>query len=252
MILQINRLAFSYNSHPVLRDITFSLKRGQIMAVVGVNGAGKSTLLKCINRILKPQTGSVLIDDMNAEGISQRALARRVSYTPQRPHMENLTVFDAVLLGRRPHINGRSTLHDHQVTRKTIEIMNLQQLALRPMRELSGGEVQKVVIARALSQQPEVLLLDEPTSHLDMKNAIEVISLLKRIAFNQKISILAAMHDLNMALRFADAFLLIRDGVIHNVLNKADLTEESLRDTFDVPVRIGWLHDQPVIVPICN
>lgn len=252
MILKIDGLSFSYNSHPVLRDITFSLKRGQIMALVGVNGAGKSTLLKCINGILRPQTGTVMIDEAFAEGISPRALARRVAYTPQRPHMENLTVFDAVLLGRRPHIEGRSTLHDHRITGQTIEMMNLQRLALRPMRELSGGEVQKVVIARALSQQPEVLLLDEPTSHLDMKNALDVISLLKQIAFEQRITMLAAMHDLNMALRFADVFLLIRDGVIRNLLNKTDLTEESLQDTFDVPVRIGRLHDQPVIIPMCS
>ncbi len=252
MILQIDGLSFSYNSHPVLKSITFPLKRGQIMAVVGVNGAGKSTLLKCINGILRPQTGTVMIDNTITDVMAPRALARRIAYTPQRPYMENLTVFDAVLLGRRPHINGRSTQNDHLVTRKIIEMMNLQQLALRPMHELSGGEVQKVIIARALSQQPEVLLLDEPTSHLDMKNALDVISLLKQIAFDQRISMLAAMHDLNMALRFADVFLLIRDGIIRNVLNKADLTEESLQETFDVPVRIGWLHDQPIIVPMCS
>lgn len=250
MIIQVQGLSFSYNSHPTLKDVNFSMERGMIMAFLGVNGAGKSTLLKCINGILRPAKGAVMIEDVNSSSISRRMLACRIGYVPQRPETENLTVFDAVLLGRRPHVTGRSTLQDLRIVEDTLGMMNLQGLALRPLQTLSGGEIQKVIIARALAQQPDILLLDEPTSHLDMKNAVEVTSLLKQIVSGQNISLIAAMHDLNMALRFADVFLLIKDGAIYDAVKKDDLKAESIREVFGVPVSIGWFSGQPVVVPL--
>jgi len=169
MILKVNDIEFRYNSHPVLQDVSFSVSPGSIVGVLGVNGAGKSTLLKCINRILKPDSGCVLIDNSNVCSMSRSDIARRIGYVPQRHEGDQLTVFDTVLLGRRPYIEWSVTKRDLEIVSRIIGLMRLEDMALRPVSQLSGGESQKVVLARALAQEPDILLLDEPTSSLDLR-----------------------------------------------------------------------------------
>jgi iron complex transport system ATP-binding protein len=170
MILSVDGLSFRYNSHPVLQDVTFEAPSGQILGVLGVNGAGKSTLLKCINKVLQPHSGSVLLDGTNLLRLRGDAVARRIGYVPQRYNADQVTVFDAVLLGRKPHIKWAATERDLRVVERLLKLMGLEAYALRSVSTLSGGEAQKVVIARALAQEPKVLLLDEPTSSLDLRN----------------------------------------------------------------------------------
>jgi len=250
MKLTVANIDFSYNSHPVLSDVNFSLDRGQVMCVLGVNGAGKSTLLKCLNRILKPQSGSVLVEGEDLLLMSQNSVARRMGYVPQRHPETRLTVFEAVLIGRKPHIRWSMGSEDYEVAERIIQQLGLAHLAMRPVSDLSGGELQKVVIARALAQAPEILLLDEPTSNLDLKNQLEVMGLIRRIVRGQGLSALVAIHDLNMALRFADSFLFLKDQRIHAISSGEDLTSEMIRQVYGVEVALGDVGGHTVVVPL--
>lgn len=249
MILQVNGVEFSYNSHPVLRGLSFGVARGTILGVLGVNGAGKSTLLKCINKILAPTNGCVLVDDQDVAMMSRTDIAKRMGYVPQRHGEDQLTVFDTVLLGRRPYIQWNPTQRDYEIVERVLRLMRLEKLALRPVTRLSGGEVQKVVLARALSQEPDLLLLDEPTSNLDLKNQLEVMNLVKRAVTDHGLAAIISIHDLNLALRFADQFLLLKDGVIHTLSPREGLTSTVIREVYDVDVILGDMGGYPVVIP---
>lgn len=250
MKLTVANIDFSYNSHPVLSDVNFSLDQGQVMCVLGVNGAGKSTLLKCLNRILKPQKGSVLVEGQDLLLMSQNSVARRVGYVPQRQPETRLTVFEVVLMGRKPHIRWSMGREDYKVAERTIQQLGLEHLAIRSVMSLSGGELQKVVIARALAQSPEILLLDEPTSNLDLKNQLEVMGLIRRIVETQNLSAVVAIHDLNIAVRFADSFLFLKDRRIHAVSTRENLTSEMIRQVYGVDVALKEISGQTLVVPL--
>jgi iron complex transport system ATP-binding protein len=234
----------------VLKEVTFELPRGEILAVLGINGAGKSTLLKCINGILPPSGGSVLVDGADVLTLSGDAVARRVGYVPQRFSEHQVTVFDAVLLGRKPHIKWTATEKDMLVVERLLKSMGLEKHALRPISTLSGGEAQKVIIARALAQEPRVLLLDEPTSSLDLRNQLEVMDLVSAVVRSAGVSVIVAIHDLNLALRFADRFLLLKDGSIHTTGPQEALTAEVIEQVYGVYSIMRIVEGFPVIIPV--
>ncbi|MEN6610657.1 MAG: ABC transporter ATP-binding protein, partial [Methanoregulaceae archaeon] len=173
-MLTVNELKFMYRNRNVLQQIGFSIEQGQVIAVLGPNGVGKTTLLKCLNRILKPREGTVMLDDVNLLDLETMEIARRVGYVPQRVETGRLTAFDAVLLGRRPHIGWDVTPRDIGMVDAIFSRLGMESLRLSYIDEMSGGELQKVAIARALVQEPRILLLDEPTSNLDMKNQVDI------------------------------------------------------------------------------
>ncbi|MBT8223920.1 MAG: ABC transporter ATP-binding protein [Dactylosporangium sp.] len=243
-------LSFSYPSRPVLRDVDFDLSAGDFLAVLGVNGAGKSTLLKCVNRILNPGAGVVLVQGEPAARLSRRELARRIGYVAQRQATGGTTVFDAVLLGRKPHIQWEASRKDLEVVQRALETLELEEYALRYTDELSGGEQQKVVIARALAQEPRVLLLDEPTSSLDLKNQLEVARIIRRVATQQRIGAVVSVHDLNLAIRFANKFLLLKDGEVFAAGGLEVMTPETIESVYSVPVAIQRFAGVPVVVPV--
>ncbi|MGD9367139.1 MAG: ABC transporter ATP-binding protein, partial [Desulfobacteraceae bacterium] len=228
MKLTVADIDFSYNSLPVLSDVNFSLDRGQMMCVLGVNGAGKSTLLKCLNRILTPRRGSVLVEGEELLRMSRNSVARRMGYVPQRHPETQQSVFELVLMGRKPYIQWSLSSNDYELVENIITQIGIAHLSMRPVNDLSGGELQKVIIARALAQSPEILLLDEPTSNLDLKNQLEVMALIRRIVETQGLSAVIAIHDLNIAVRFADRFLFLKEHRIHAVAAKKDLTSEMI------------------------
>ena len=250
MILSVNQIDFKYNSIPVLRDVTFELPAGKVLGVLGINGAGKSTLLKCINKVLRPNGGSILLDGTDVLQLRGDAVARRIGYVPQRYGESQVTVFDAVLLGRKPHIKWAATERDMRVVERLLTSMGLEDYALRPITTLSGGEAQKVVIARALAQEPKVLLLDEPTSSLDMRNQLEVMNLVSAVARTEGVATVVAIHDLNLALRFVDRFLMIKDGTIHAMGPKDALTSEVIEEVYGVHSILRVVEGFPVIIPI--
>ncbi|GMQ59239.1 ABC transporter ATP-binding protein [Vallitalea sediminicola] len=250
MILSVQGLEFSYPSNKVLEDISFSIQKGECIAILGTNGTGKSTLLKCINRILKPQKGTVLINKSDIQKLSQIELAKRIGYVSQSNQSFRTTVFDTVLIGRKPYIKWDVTEKDFDIVNSAIEMLELQKHALRYIDELSGGELQKVIIARALAQEPKILMFDEPTSSLDLKNQLEVINIIKNVVESKKISALVTIHDLNLALRFADKFILLKEGKIYAAGGIEIMTSENIEFVYSVPVKVEKLNSKMVVVPI--
>ena len=249
MILKVNDLEFSYPSRSVLKGIRFYTFKGDFLAVLGVNGAGKSTLLKCINRVLVPKGGSVLIEGESTNTLSRRELAKKIGYVAQNHEGLRTTVFDAVLLGRKPYIHWEASDRDLEVVQDVLKLLDLNDYMLRYVDELSGGERQKVVIARALAQEPNLLLLDEPTSNLDLKNQLDVVCLIKQIVENQGLAAIVAMHDLNLAMRFANRFILLKDGEIFAAGDETIMTPENIESVYSVAVSIERFGDIPVVIP---
>lgn len=250
MMLVVDKVEFSYSSRPVLRDIRFEVNRGELFSIMGNNGAGKSTLLKCLNKILKPQTGTILIEKEDLSMLNRREVARRLGYVAQRYESGRFTVFDAVLLGRKPHIKWGATPRDLKIVQDVLQVLGMEELSLRYLDELSGGELQKVVIARALAQEPRVLLLDEPTSNLDLRNQFEVLKIVKKAAKERNIAVVVVMHDLNLAMRFADKFLLLKNGTIFACGGMEIMTPENIASVYGVQVAVERLAGIPVVVPL--
>jgi iron complex transport system ATP-binding protein len=248
--LVVEELSFQYPSRKVLKDITLSLNKGECLSILGTNGVGKSTLLKCINRILRQQSGKIVVMGEDVKGLSGNDLAKRIGYVSQRQNFSLSTVFDAVLLGRKPYIKWDITKEDLEIVHSVMKSLGLEDFALRNVDELSGGEAQKVAIARALAQQSDVLLFDEPTSNLDLKNQIEVVGIIKNIIRERQISAIVTMHDLNMASRFGDKFLFLKGGEIFNAGDIRIITKENILEVYGVPVDIHFHHGTPVIIPV--
>ncbi|MDX9799574.1 MAG: ABC transporter ATP-binding protein, partial [Bacteroidales bacterium] len=234
MILQVDGMEFSYPSKSVLKNIVFQVNKGEVVSVLGINGAGKSTLLRCINKILKPQKGTVLIDRFNLKQLDDVGIAQKMAYVPQNTISNYMTVFDTVLLGRKPYIKWEASKRDLEITSNILKLMQLEKYALRNTNELSGGELQKVIIARALVQEPKVLLLDEPANNLDLKNQIEVMKIIRDISRTQNISAIVVMHDLNLTLRFSDKFIMLKDGKIFSEGGSKVINSRNIREVFDV------------------
>ena len=249
MKLCVDDIHFSYNSHPVLAEVSFALERGEILAVLGVNGAGKSTLLQCLNRLLRPSRGNVLVDGEALAGLPRKAVARRMGYVPQRHPQSNLSVFETVLLGRKPHLQWRTGDADYRQVERLLEKLGLASLAMRPLRHLSGGQLQKVVIARALAQSPAVLLMDEPTSNLDLKNQLEVMALVGREVRSQGLTAVVAIHDLNLAVRFAHHLLFLKGGRVHALSSRTALSARTIEEIYGVAVTVERVAGHTIVVP---
>lgn len=250
MTLIASGIHFSYNGDPVLSNVSFSLDAGEVMCVLGINGAGKSTLLKCLNRILIPRQGDVLLKGESLLSMNRAKVARRVGYVPQRHPDTRLSVFEAVLMGRKPHMEWKTEADDYAVVEEIIEKIGLAPLAMRFVNGLSGGELQKVVIARALAQTPKILLLDEPTSSLDLKNQLEVMGLIREIVKDEGLSAIVAIHDLNIAVRFGDRFLMLKDHRVKAVAEREELSAEMIWDVYGVDVVLREIDGRTVVVPV--
>lgn len=248
MILSVNGIEFSYKSKKVLRKVKFKVNKGDVVSILGVNGAGKSTLLKCINRILKPKKGAILIDDFNLNQLNSSEIAKKMAYISQSIKSSYVTVFDSVLLGRKPHIKWEVSKKDLEITGQVLKLMGLEDYALRYTKELSGGELQKVAIARALAQEPQILLLDEPTNNLDLKSQMAVMKIIKNISRTQGISSIVVMHDLNLTLRFSDKFIMLKDGMIFSEGNSEVINSKNIREVYGVNAYVDHYNGIPIVV----
>jgi len=249
MMLHVDHLAFSYGRRLVLTDVSFDVQLGEVVAVLGPNGSGKSTLLRCLNRILRPQSGCVILNDKPVSCIATERIASMIAYVPQRIETASLSVFDTVLLGRKPYFTWFAGVNDYKMVEEMLRRLELDAMANRTMDRLSGGEAQKVALARALVQEPKLLLLDEPTSALDMKNQVEFLTLLHDIVRERNIMALLSIHDLNLAIRHADRFLLLHEGKLLGDLRRDGLTPDIIEQVYGLAVEVHLSrHNVPFIM----
>lgn len=249
--ITIKGLSFSYNGSKILDDLNIVVENSEILGLVGPNGSGKTTLIKCIDRILKPK-GSILIDEHNIESMSMQELAKKIGYVPQSSTSPlSTTVFDTVLMGRKPYIGWRVSDEDLEKVAETLELLDLETLAMRDFAQLSGGQKQKVLIARALCQEPAVLLLDEPTSNLDMRHQLEVMGIIRDMVAKKNISAVMAIHDLNLAARYSDKLAMLRCGKVYAAGDPVSLLNEAnIGDVFGIEAAVMNAMGRPYIVPL--
>ncbi len=250
-MVKIEEITFAYGkgARNVLEDISFDIEESKCIAILGNNGAGKSTLLKCMDRICPAEKGVVIVDGHDVFQMTKTVMAQNVAYVPQNNKFINMTVFDSILLGRRPYIRWDATSEDREIVSHIITKMRLEDFALRNVSELSGGEVQKVMLARALAQEPRLLLLDEPTSNLDPRNQHEVLRIVKSIAQEHNISVAIVIHDLNLAIRYCDRFVFLKNAQIFSYGGMETMTPENIEEVYRIHVHIVKYMGIPVIVP---
>ncbi|MGI6173496.1 MAG: ABC transporter ATP-binding protein [Christensenellales bacterium] len=249
-MLEVNNLSFRYGRRAplVLRDVSMVLPSGEIGILLGKNGSGKTTLFKNILGILRPLGGSMRFDGKDLLTMPRRERASLIAYVPQDIRFGELSVFDSVLMGRVSRFGLKAGEEDYAVAQRILADMRLEAYADRNVGELSGGERQKVAIARALAQEPKLLVFDEPTGNLDIANEQLIIDEAKKLARERNISILSSLHDLNRALSFGDRFFFMKDGTIKYSGSKDIFTEETIRDVFDSNVRIIHHEGEKIIL----
>ena len=239
---------YSRSGNEVLRGLSLELEQGQIGIVLGKNGSGKTTLFKNILGIHNPYNGKIRLDGKNLQKMSRRERAQRIAYVPQDIRFGDLTVFDSVLLGRISHFGLQPGKEDYIAVEKILTDMGLESFAQRSVEELSGGERQKIAIARAMAQEPLLMIFDEPTGNLDIANEQLIIQEAKKLAREKNISILSSLHDINQALSFGDKFFFLKEGVVKYAGGKEIVTEAVIRDVFDIDVKIVEIDGQKVVL----
>ena len=237
-MIDIEFLSFSYGQSMILKDVSLSASDGEVVAILGNNGAGKSTLITCINRIRKPSSGRVFIDNISTDEMNRNELARAISYVAQKSDSTQISVFDSILLGRKPYMKWGASNEDLAMVEDMIHRLGLEEFAIRNLDELSGGEMQKVLVARALVQEPRVMLLDEPTSALDPKNQYAMMNLIRKMAKERNMTVLVILHDLNLALSSSDRVFFMKDGVGKYYCHVNDVNEEIIDSVYGIKAKI--------------
>ncbi len=247
-MMRVENVSFSYKNVQALKNVTLSIINKELLFVLGPNGSGKSTLLKCLARILKPE-GVVYVNGREISEFPPNDYAKFVAYVPQRSEMSFLTVFDFVLLGRKPHFGWRARGEDVKVVKEVLKLLNLEDLSFKKLNELSGGELQRAAIARALAQDPKILLLDEPTNNLDIKNQIGFLNILRKIVRERNLSAVITTHDLNLAARYADRIVMMKSGEIYAIGGVDVLNEKNIKDVYGIDVEIVRMNGRVLVLP---
>jgi iron complex transport system ATP-binding protein len=242
MSISSKNLTLAYGDYIVLKDINITIPKNKITILVGSNGCGKSTLLKTVSRLLKPSQGSVFLEDSNIFEKSSKEIAKKLSILTQTPVApSDLTVFNLVKQGRYPYQTWFSqwSKEDEKIVDYALNQTDLTDIKHKRISDLSGGQKQRVWIAMTLAQQTDIILLDEPTNHLDIKYKIEVLDLLKHLNKTEKRTIVIVLHDINLACRYADNIIAIKDGNIYSEGNPEEIiTETLISDVFDINSKV--------------
>ena len=254
--LKIDNVDCFYDSVQILENISFSVKTGTFLGILGPNGSGKTTLLRSISRVLRPKKGAVILDDSDIYDMKTTDVAKQMAVVPQEsPAGFSFTVMEVVLMGRTPHLSRlkRETAKDIAIAKRAMEYTRTWSFADRIVTELSGGERQRVIIARALTQEPTILLLDEPTSHLDICNQLDIMDLLKQLCLEKKLLIVGVFHDFNLAARYCDSIILLKKGKVVAAGSAMEtLTSENIKEVFDIEAIVNKhpVTNLPYIIPI--
>ncbi|MEN6440473.1 MAG: ABC transporter ATP-binding protein [Syntrophobacter sp.] len=234
--LAIKDLTHGYGRQPVVNGVTFSISEGEFFIIIGPNGSGKTTLVRAISGAIKPQTGQVQILGRPLQTFSRKGLARNIALVPQAaPADVPFTVADVVLMGRSPHLNllAIEKQEDLELAERAMAFTHVRHLAQRRLDQLSAGERQRVLIARAICQQPRIMVLDEPTAPLDLAHQVHIMDLLERLRTEENITIVMVSHDLNLAAMYADRLLLLKDGILISLGQPSEvLTFETLERAY--------------------
>lgn len=256
MTLEARGLTLTYDKHTVVDGLDLALPAGQITAIVGANGCGKSTLLRGLSRVLRPHAGAVLLDGADLRSMHPKQVARRVALLPQQPVAPSgMTVVELVGLGRHPHQTAfrPRTRDDDRIVAEALEATATLDLADRLVEELSGGQRQRVWIAMVLAQQTDVLLLDEPTSFLDLAHAVDVLDLVTDLNRERGTTVAMVLHDLNLAARYADELIAVKEGTVVAQGSPAEvITAERVRGVFGLTASVvpDPVTGTPLVVPI--
>jgi iron complex transport system ATP-binding protein len=238
VLLNVDGVECRYGSVKVLDDVSLSVKGGDFVGVLGPNGSGKTTLLKSISRILKPHKGTILLNEADIYSLKSTDVAKQLAVVPQDTSIGfNFAALDIVLMGRNPHMKRfqMESEADMAIARKVMKLTNIWHLAERPINELSGGEKQRVIIARALAQEPKILLLDEPLTHLDIVNQLEIMDLVKDLCVKENLVVLAVFHDFNLAARYCTSAVMLKKGKVFSAGSLTDvMTSENIKSVFNV------------------
>ena len=248
-MIQVKNISYHYKGGPdLLRNVSFDIEEGSVLAILGNNGVGKSTLLKCFNHILKPDGGQVLLAGENLLAMSSREVAKRVAFVSQSVPDTQMTVHDVVMLGRKPYMKWGFTEDDHVIVHNAMDRLGVGMMRGRFLNQLSGGEKQKVMLARAMAQQPKLMLLDEPTSALDIQNQYQVLKIVRDICRTDGLAAVVVIHDLNLALRFCDRFLLLKDGQVYRHGDRSILDSEALKEVYGVNAKITEIEGRHMVL----
>jgi iron complex transport system ATP-binding protein len=247
-VLSVENLSTGYEKNPIISDISFTIPPGCLFGILGPNGAGKTTLFKAISKVLKPWGGRICYQDTDITKLGRREFARQVSVVPQfHGVLPPYTVEEFVRLGRYPHLKRFAALHsdDYEIVGKTLDLLDIARYATKKITTLSGGELQRVFLAQALVQKPALILMDEPTSHLDITHQIKILDLVKSLSENQGLTVVIILHDLNLASAYCDHIALMKDGKIFAKGPPAEvLTGEHIEDVYGTRV---YIRNDPVV-----
>jgi iron complex transport system ATP-binding protein len=242
MLLQASQVSVSYGQKQVLREVSLSLAPGEMVGLIGPNGSGKSTLVRAFSRVIPLRAGCVSIGGRNLVTLSRSEAARYIAVVPQNPTLpEAFTVLEVVMMGRTPHLSllRSESRQDLLVVRRAMELTETWALAERRIEQLSGGERQRVVLARALAQEPQVLLLDEPTAHLDINYQVALLDLVRELKEEQGLGVLLVLHDLNLAAQYCERLLLLHHGQVFAEGHPQEvITEANIRAVYGAQVHI--------------
>ena len=254
-IINIEKLNYSYGRKEVLKELSLDIDENKLTGIIGPNGCGKSTLAKNIIKYINGKFESFKIMDTDIRELSHKKIAQLISYIPQKSTIiSNISVFDYVLLGRFPLLKNswdNYSEKDYEIVENNISLLNIEELRDRNVETLSGGELQKVLLARALAQEAKILLLDEPTSALDLNNAVEFMKILKNISMKKEISVIIIIHDLNLASLFCDSLIILKDGrFIEKGSPKEVINEENIKSVYNLDCKVCYNeNDKPYIIP---
>ncbi len=238
--ITIDGVHFSYGEFPILKGIDLKIDGPELISILGPNGVGKSTLIRCLNKILSPTAGSVLVEEVDIKDVQVKELAKIMGYVPCATGTSfPITVADAVLMGRFPHQKYGSIDRDLEIVYETLDSLGITELAMRSINELSAGQLQKVMIAKGLAQQPKILLLDEPTANLDIRHQLNVTHLLRDISRKNNVIVIMICHDINIAAKYSDRMVLMSEGSVFCVGTPEHvITEENLMKVYGVKSKV--------------